>query len=78
MTPRTLRLLSGGATPSNTTEVRLRFIESTATLVKHWAVAGTDKPDLAHSDFVLLIRKYSSLSDGDSPRGGVSNPTKVL
>lgn len=52
MTPHTLRLLSGGATPSNTTELRLRFIESTATSVENWNVAGTDDLDLARSDSV--------------------------
>jgi hypothetical protein len=58
MTPRTLRLLSGGATPSNTTEIRLRFIESTTTSVENWTVAGgTDDLDLARSDSVYgLVR----------------------
>lgn len=45
MTPHTLRLLPGGL--SNMTEVRLRFIELTATSVEHWTV---DDLNLARSD----------------------------
>jgi hypothetical protein len=45
MTPRTFRLLSGGATPSKTTGGRLRFIESTAISVEHWTVTATDPDD---------------------------------
>jgi hypothetical protein len=60
------------------TELRLRFIELTATSVEHWTVAGADDLDLARSDSVYIFVKYPGLSDGDLPCGGVSDPTKVL
>jgi hypothetical protein len=55
MTPHTLRLLPSGATPSNMPKVRLRFIESTATSVENWTVAGTDDLDWARSDSVYIF-----------------------
>jgi hypothetical protein len=55
MTPHTLRFLPGRATPSNMTEVRLRFIEPTATSVERWTVACTDDLDFANSDSVYVF-----------------------
>jgi hypothetical protein len=52
MMPHTLRLLPGRTTPS---EVRLRFIESIATSVERWNVAGADDLDLAHSNSVNVF-----------------------
>lgn len=51
MTSRTLRLLPGGL--SNIVEIRLRFIELTATSVEPWTV---DDLDLArsNSDYVFV------------------------
>jgi hypothetical protein len=71
MRPHTFRFLSGGVTPSNTAEVRFRFIDSTAIAVEDWTVTGPDDLDLAGSG-------YPGLSAGDLPRGGVSGPTTVL
>ncbi len=55
MTPRTFRLLSGGATPSKTTEGRLRFIESTTISVEHWTATDPDDLDLAHSGSICVF-----------------------
>ena len=51
MTPHTLRLLPGRATPS---EVRLRFIWSIATSGELWNVAGAEDLDLARSVYVFV------------------------
>ena len=55
MMAHTLRLLPGRATPSNMTEVRLRFIEPTATSVEHWTVAGTDDLDLRSNSVYVFV-----------------------
>ena len=76
--PRTFRLLSGGKTPSTAVEVRFRFIDSTATAVEDWTVAGPDDLDLAGSGSGYVLCGYPNLNAGDSPCGGVSSPATVL
>lgn len=48
-TPQTFRFRSGGATPSKTTELRLRFVDSIVMAADDWDLADVDNPAFACS-----------------------------
>lgn len=67
MTPHTFRLLSGGAPPSSTTEVRLRLIESTTMSVENTIALGWGRSDYVFVSILACVMETYLVGESLTP-----------